>query len=59
MTTLLDLVKEPKVASITVEEYDFERQSSAVGTPKMWTTTGTIQTYDFSGKPSDSQSDQD
>jgi hypothetical protein len=57
MTTLLDLVREPSTQELTVEEYDFESQTRFSLSPQMFMTTGTIATFDWQGKPKDSQSD--
>jgi hypothetical protein len=57
MTTLLDLVQVPEIEDIAVEEYDFDAQIRFATLPTMNFTMGSIATFDYAGKPKDSQND--
>lgn len=60
MTTVLDLVANPSVRQIEVEDYDFNTQIRFNSSPQMgFPTSGTVATFDFQGRPNDSRSDQD
>ncbi len=57
MTTLLDLVQVPETEDIAVEDYDFDAQIRFSTLPTMNYTMGSIATFDFNGRPKDSQND--
>ena len=50
------LSTEPSVAHLQMGEYDFDSQKRK-GEPLQYYTSGTIQTYDYRGYPTDSNGD--
>jgi hypothetical protein len=51
------LAVKPTVQSLVMCDYDFQGQNRWDSTLHMSTTSGTLQTFNSSGKPSDSKSD--